>query len=73
MDVLTMKGWKKDIRVEQILMIVHLALSSLDPVPARLVGTHEYSVQEAVTAYIRVARTHGWQVPQNWNTLFVRG
>ena len=69
-EMLTMKGWKKDYTLEQVLLVVHQALSDVDPVPARLIGTYEYSVQEAVYAYIRVARTHGWRVPQNWNTLF---
>lgn len=71
-DMLTMKGWKKNITVDTVLMVVHQALSDLDPVPARLVGAHEYGIQEAVNAYIRVANTHGWRVPQHWNSLFVR-
>lgn len=69
-EMLTMKGWKKDYTLEQVLLVVHQALSDLDPVPARLIGNYEYTVHEAVHAYIRVARTHGWRVPQNWNTLF---
>jgi ubiquitin-protein ligase len=69
-DMLTMKGWKKDITVDHVLMVVHHALSDVDPVPAKLIGTQEYSPGEAVRAYIRVANTHGWRVPQNWNTLF---
>jgi ubiquitin-conjugating enzyme E2 Q len=69
-DMLTMKGWKSDYALDQVLMVVHQALSSREPVPARLIGTGSYSVQEAVNAYIRVANTHGWQVPHNWNKLF---
>lgn len=69
-DMLTMKGWKSDYALDQVLMVVHQALSSREPVPARLIGTGSYSVQEAVSAYIRVANTHGWQVPHNWNKLF---
>ena len=69
-DMLTMKGWKKDITVDQVLMVVHQALSDTDPIPARLIGTNEYGLQEAVSAYIRVANTHGWRVPQNWDRLF---
>jgi ubiquitin-protein ligase len=71
-DMLTMKGWKAGYGLEQILMVVHQALSSRDPAPARLIGTGSYSVYEAVHAYIRVANTHGWQVPHNWRTLFTR-
>lgn len=70
-ELLTQSGWKKDYTIEHVLLVVHQALSDLDPVPARLIGTWEYSVQEAVSAYIRVTRTHGWRVPQNWNTLFL--
>ena len=69
-DMLTMKGWKKNITVDQVLMVVHHALSDLDPVPARVIATNEYSIHEAVRAYIRVANTHGWRVPQNWDRLF---
>jgi ubiquitin-conjugating enzyme E2 Q len=69
--MLTMDGWQKDYTIDAVLAVVHQALSDCEPVPARLIGTYEYSVQEAVNAYIRVARTHGWRVPQNWNTLFI--
>jgi ubiquitin-conjugating enzyme E2 Q len=70
-DMLTMKGWKKNITVDMVLMVVHQALSDVDPVPARLIGAQEYGIREAVNAYIRVANTHGWRVPQNWNSLFL--
>src|SRR5271170_1117173 len=70
-DMLTMKGWKKNITVDTVLMVVHQALSDLDPVPARVIGAQEYGIREAVNAYIRVANTHGWRVPQNWNSLFL--
>jgi ubiquitin-conjugating enzyme E2 Q len=66
-----MAGWRKDYSMEHVLLVVHQALSDVEPVPARLIGTHEYSVQEAVNAYIRVANSHGWRVPQNWNSLFL--
>lgn len=69
-EMLTMKGWKKDYTMDEVLTVVHQALSDVDPVPARVKSTQEYGVNEAVYAYIRVARTHGWRVPQNWNTLF---
>lgn len=69
-DILTMKGWKKDITVDHVLMLVHHSLSDLEPVPARVIGTNGYSIREAVSAYIRVANTHGWRVPQNWGSLF---
>jgi ubiquitin-conjugating enzyme E2 Q len=72
-EMLTMKGWRKEYTMDEVLMIVHQALSDIDPLPARIRSTMEYSVHEAVNAYIRVARTHGWRVPQNWQTLFTSG
>jgi len=71
-EMLTMAGWKKEYTMEQVLLIVHQALSDIEPIPARLIGTYEYSVQEAVSAYIRVANSHGWRVPQNWHRLFTQ-
>jgi len=69
-EMLTMKGWKKDYTMDEVLTVVHAALSDTDPIPARIKSNDEYNVYEAVNAYIRVARTHGWRVPQNWQTLF---
>ena len=69
-EMLTMKGWKKDYTMDEVLTVVHAALSDTEPVPARIRSNEEYHMYEAVNAYIRVARTHGWRVPQNWQTLF---
>jgi ubiquitin-protein ligase len=69
-EMLTMAGWKREYTMDYVLLAVHQALSDLDPVPARIIGTQTYTIQEAVTAYIRVANSHGWRVPQNWDTLF---
>jgi len=71
-ELLTMKGWKKEYTLEQVLLVVHQALSDVEPVPARLIGNYGYTVEEAVSAYIRVANSHGWRVPQNWRTLFTK-
>jgi ubiquitin-protein ligase len=70
LEMLTMTGWQKDYSIEYVLMNVHQALSDLDPVPARIDNAGVYSVKDAVTAYIRVANSHGWSVPQNWDRLF---
>jgi ubiquitin-conjugating enzyme E2 Q len=69
-EMLTMEGWKKDISLDAVLTHVHAALSDPDPVPARIIADVGYSVYEAVNAYVRVARSHGWGVPRGWETLF---
>jgi len=79
MDLLTLgnereRGWSSVYTMEAVLLQVKMALSSLDPKPARLDRNWncEYSPGEAIDAYIRVAAQHGWTVPQGWNTLFGR-
>ncbi|KAH8899592.1 hypothetical protein GQ53DRAFT_836607 [Thozetella sp. PMI_491] len=68
MELLTMSGWTPANSMESVLLQVHMALSSLDPKPARLAGAtalNDYQVDEAVDAYIRAARAHGWTVPDD--------
>ncbi|GBC07264.1 hypothetical protein RclHR1_07340010 [Rhizophagus clarus] len=79
MDLLTLgnereRGWSSVYTMEAVLLQVKMALSSLDPKPARLDRNWncEYSPGEAIDAYIRVANQHGWAVPQGWNSLFGR-
>jgi ubiquitin-conjugating enzyme E2 Q len=70
MSMLTMDDWSPVYNISQILVMVHSALSSVDPMPAKIADKGSYSEEEAMEAYIRVATTHGWQVPQQWPTLF---
>ncbi|CAJ0637146.1 12115_t:CDS:2 [Entrophospora sp. SA101] len=65
------KGWSSEFTIESVLLQVKLALSDLSP-PARLDKNWriEYSPREAMDAYIRVARQHGWAIPPQWSTLF---
>lgn len=55
--------------MEGVFLSIKMAMSSLDPRPARLQGAqtktkqHDYSTSEALEAYQRAAATHGWQVP----------
>ncbi|PHH63262.1 hypothetical protein CDD81_6119 [Ophiocordyceps australis] len=63
-EMLTGTGWSPVLGMEKVLIQVRLGLCDGDP-PARLdtaIG-HDYGVSEAIDAYIRAARTHGWQVP----------
>ncbi|KAL9093244.1 MAG: hypothetical protein Q9159_000421 [Coniocarpon cinnabarinum] len=74
MDLLTSSGWSVAYSIESVLLQVRMALMSTDPRPARLECVArggasgkkkggEYGVGEAVDAYIRACRTHGWEVP----------
>ncbi|CAG8447495.1 5025_t:CDS:2 [Diversispora eburnea] len=76
MDLLTLgnsheQGWSAEYTMEAVLLQVKLALSSLDP-PARLDKNwkSDYSPREAMDAYIRVARQHGWGIPPHWASMF---
>ncbi|KAI9714971.1 MAG: hypothetical protein M1812_006284 [Candelaria pacifica] len=69
MELLTNSGWSAVNSIESILLQVRLAISSTDPKPARLEpggGISDYHVAEAVDAYIRACRTHGWEVPKDF-------
>ncbi|KAF2971494.1 hypothetical protein GQX73_g2124 [Xylaria multiplex] len=67
MELLTNTGWSPVSSMESVLLQVRLAMSCLEPKPARLESLHhiynEYSIHEAVDAYIRAATSHGWEVP----------
>ncbi|KXN88395.1 hypothetical protein AN958_07377 [Leucoagaricus sp. SymC.cos] len=48
-----------------VLMQIKLAISNLDPRPARLDPSHwnvPYQTREALEGYLRAANTHGWRV-----------
>ena len=70
MSVLTMDDWSPVYSISQVLVMVHSALSSVDPRPAKIADRGSYSEYEAMDAYIRVAGTHGWRVPEGWASLF---
>lgn len=65
MQLLTNDGWSAVSSIESVLVQVRMAITSLDPKPARLErgGRHDYGVGEAVEAYIRACAMHGWTVP----------
>ncbi|QGA12784.1 hypothetical protein EYB26_000429 [Talaromyces marneffei] len=79
MELLTGSGWLPTFSIENVLLSIRLALCSIDPKPARLAAGGgkfgssarggDYSVQEAVDAYTRACRTHGWEVPKNFGAM----
>lgn len=53
-----------------------MALSSLDPKPARLAkgnNNHDYGVGEAVEAYIRACNMHRWAIPPGFKEMAYGG
>ncbi|KAI1911777.1 hypothetical protein LOZ61_003649 [Ophidiomyces ophidiicola] len=75
MELLTNSGWSAVSSIESVLLQVRMAMCTTDPRPARLQhcqnakdGTvKEYGVGEAVEAYIRACRIHGWEVPRDFS------
>ncbi|KAH8432678.1 putative ubiquitin conjugating enzyme [Aspergillus melleus] len=65
MELLTTSGWSPVSSIEAVLLQVRMAITSTDPRPARLQMSDrsDYSVGEAIDAYVRVCRVHNWQVP----------
>ncbi|KAI9673812.1 MAG: hypothetical protein M1829_003930 [Trizodia sp. TS-e1964] len=69
MELLTNSGWSAACSLESVLLQVRLAISSTEPRPARLEQGQlgSYGTGEAVEAFIRACRTHGWEVPRGIN------
>lgn len=68
MELLTSTGWSAVMSMESLLLQVRLAITSIDPQPARLSMRHgikDYSVGEAIAAYTRACIAHGWKIPEN--------
>ncbi|GAA6050356.1 hypothetical protein JCM3770_002979 [Rhodotorula araucariae] len=66
MDLLTPDGWSSVYQIEAILLQIRMAMSNLDPQPARLDNKYwnlPYSMEEAIAGFRRAAAAHGWQVP----------
>lgn len=75
MQLLTNDGWSAVSSIESILLQVRMAMSSLDPKPARLQngGQMDYGVGEAVEAYVRACNMHGWTVPEGFREMAYGG
>lgn len=71
-EMLTGSGWSPAMSMENVFLQIRLGLCDTER-PARLdtgclVG-QDYGIGEAVDAYMRAARTHGWVVPQDVRTI----
>ncbi|THU91820.1 hypothetical protein K435DRAFT_829796 [Dendrothele bispora CBS 962.96] len=71
MDLLTASGWLPSYSIPAIIMQIKLALSNLDPRPARLAHNwrQNYGVSEALMGYKRAAATHNWKLPSGIDQL----
>lgn len=61
--------------VESVLLQVRMAMSSVDPKPARLESASraDYGIGEAMDAYIRACNVHGWAVPEGFREMALGG
>ncbi|KAF2840195.1 hypothetical protein M501DRAFT_1002497 [Patellaria atrata CBS 101060] len=75
MELLTNNGWSAVSSIESVLLQVRLAISSLEPRPARLENgpPRDYNVGEAVEAYIRACQAHNWTVPVGFREMVYGG
>ncbi|KAI0824358.1 hypothetical protein BC628DRAFT_1379076 [Trametes gibbosa] len=71
MDLLTADGWLPSYSISAILLQIKLAISNLDPRPARLASNWNspYGMYEALEGYKRAASHHGWKIPQELDKL----
>ncbi|KAH6604885.1 hypothetical protein Trco_006592 [Trichoderma cornu-damae] len=66
-EMLTNSGWSAAMTIEKVLLQIRLGLTELDP-PARLDKTNgtkkarDYGIGEAIDAYQRAAKAHGWLI-----------
>ncbi|KAK4101503.1 hypothetical protein N658DRAFT_471396 [Parathielavia hyrcaniae] len=71
MELLTSSGWSPVSSMESVLLQVRVAMCGQHPKPARLdrrvvAGKKEdYGVGEAIEAFERAVRSHGWAVPKD--------
>ncbi|XWW97757.1 hypothetical protein V2A60_005744 [Cordyceps javanica] len=68
LELLTNSGWNPAINIDNVIMQIRAAISEPDP-PARIdkkFAGHDYGVGEAVAAFTRLAQTHGWAVPEDF-------
>lgn len=73
MELLTNTGWSSVSTIESILLQVRMAISNLEPNPARLEtrsrGTQrDYGTHEAIEAFKRACMAHGWKIPPEFDS-----
>ncbi|KAF2276715.1 uncharacterized protein EI97DRAFT_319244 [Westerdykella ornata] len=71
MQLLTNDGWSPVSSIESVLIQVRMAISSTDPRPARLApgDRSDYGIGEAVEAFKRACKIHGWKIPEGFEEL----
>lgn len=72
MELLTNNGWSAVSSMESVLLQVRLAMTSMEPRPARLLlghGIKTYGTGEAKEAYLRACKIHNWEVPLDFAAL----
>ena len=71
MQLLTNDGWSSVTNMESVLLQIKLAIESTEPKPARLEDgpVRDYGIREAVEAFTRACRTHGWKVPEDFGSI----
>ncbi|MCJ1391300.1 hypothetical protein MMC18_004163 [Xylographa bjoerkii] len=71
MQLLTSSGWNVACNIESVLLQIRLAMTSLDPKPARLEAgpVRDYGVGEAVEAFKRACRAHNWEIPKDFDSI----
>ena len=60
-------GWLSSYSIPAVLLQIRMAMSNLEPRPARLDPQSwnvPYEMVEAVAGFKRAAATHGWKVPE---------
>ena len=71
MELLTNSGWSAVSSIEGVLLQVRMAIMNLEPKPARLeskmkAAQRDYGTHEAMDAYVRACRSHGWEIPKDF-------
>ncbi|OCH92005.1 hypothetical protein OBBRIDRAFT_791754 [Obba rivulosa] len=71
MDLLTADGWLPSYSISAVLLQIKLAISNIDPRPARLAPNWDtpYHIGEALEGYRRAAQSHGWKIPEGLDKL----
>ncbi|KAI0628025.1 hypothetical protein C8Q77DRAFT_1151557 [Trametes polyzona] len=71
MDLLTADGWLPSYSISAVLLQIKLAISNLEPRPARLAHNWStpYGMYEALEGFKRAAAHHGWKVPDGLDRL----
>ncbi|KAF7545477.1 hypothetical protein G7Z17_g9154 [Cylindrodendrum hubeiense] len=72
-ELLTNSGWSPALSLEKVFLEVRMNLCDIDP-PARLdtnssYGTSDYGIGEALDAFRRAVAGHGWQLPEDFNSM----